>query len=117
LLVNIFIQRLNKTSGKNIKGLSKNAMELFMNYTWPGNVRELKNPIEFAFVTTGGSYIQMEHIPQKIASSKNPKNQNSLNSPIDFNGGLVNDSYSNSNALNEKDQLLLALKKTATSDV
>jgi len=108
LLVNIFIQRLNNTSGKNIKGLSQRSMELFMDYAWPGNVRELKNAMEFAFVTTDGSYIELGHLPKKITSYENINNLNSLNSPIDFSSAIVNDST----ALNEKDQLLIALKKT-----
>jgi len=63
LLVNAFMQRLNENTGKDIKGLSHDAMELFMDYTWPGNVRELKNAMEFAFVTTDGFSIKLEHLP------------------------------------------------------
>ncbi|NLV16828.1 MAG: sigma 54-interacting transcriptional regulator [Syntrophomonadaceae bacterium] len=47
-LVNHFIKCTGPKLGKQIKGISDNAMELLMNYTWPGNVRELNNVIERA---------------------------------------------------------------------
>ena len=112
LLVNTFIQRLNKNTGKSIKGLDHDAMELFMDYSWPGNVRELKNAMEFAFVTTDGSYILLDHLPKKITSRGNMNNLNSFHSSIDFKNSLINDSHDNSTASNEKEQLLRALKQT-----
>ena len=108
LLVNTFIQRLNKNIGKSIKGLSHDAMELFMDYTWPGNVRELKNAMEFAFVTTEGSSIQLEHLPKKITSPQKTNYKKLLGSSIDFEESLVNDST----VSDEKNELLKALQKT-----
>ena len=46
LLVEAIMGDLIKRTGKPITGLSKSAMELFLNYSWTGNVRELKNSIE-----------------------------------------------------------------------
>ena len=105
LLVNVFMQRLNANTGKNIKGLSHDAMELFMDYTWPGNVRELKNAMEFAFVTTDGFSIQLEHLPLKITS---PQNTN-LKGPLQSHSNVVDGSMIDSN---EKDQLIEALRTT-----
>jgi two-component system, NtrC family, response regulator HydG len=70
LLINVFIDRLNIKTHKAIKGLSHDAMEIFMEYHWPGNIRELKNAIEYAFVITQGPTIQLEHLPKKIASAQ-----------------------------------------------
>ncbi|MCD4722800.1 MAG: sigma 54-interacting transcriptional regulator [Desulfobacula sp.] len=72
LLINSFIYRLNMTTGKTINGLSHDAMELFMDYLWPGNIRELKNAMEYAFVTTEGSTIHLEHLPKKISTAIPP---------------------------------------------
>jgi len=69
LLVETFIRRLRKVSGKPITGFSPEAMELFMNYHWPGNVRELKGILEYAFVIAEGGVLQPEHLPGKMALS------------------------------------------------
>lgn len=66
LLVTSFLNRLNKKTGKAIRGLDKAAMELFMGYHWPGNIRELKNAMEYAFVVTEGTSITVDHLPNKI---------------------------------------------------
>lgn len=108
LLLNTFIQRLNKNIGKNIMGLSNDAMELFMDYTWPGNVRELKNAMEFAFVTTDGSYIRLEHLPKKITNCQNTDT-------ISIPQSLINksdDMHGSAKSLSAKKQLLDALKTT-----
>ncbi|MGH7791262.1 MAG: sigma-54 interaction domain-containing protein, partial [Thermodesulfobacteriota bacterium] len=49
-LVNFFLSKFAKKLGKKIDGVSKNTMDLLMNYVWPGNIRELQNVIERAIV-------------------------------------------------------------------
>jgi PAS domain S-box-containing protein len=46
LLVEYFIDRYARKAGKNIKRVSKKALELLQSYPWPGNIRELQNVIE-----------------------------------------------------------------------
>lgn len=46
LYVNHFIKISNIQYGKNVEGLSRTMMDIFMNYQWNGNVRELKHIIE-----------------------------------------------------------------------
>ena len=58
-------------SGKDIQGISKDAMETLMSYSWPGNVRELKSAFEYAFVTCHDSMIQPAHFPSNL--TKNDK--------------------------------------------
>ena len=50
LLALHFIQRFSREMGKNVKGLSTDALNLLETYNWPGNVRELKNVMERAVV-------------------------------------------------------------------
>ena len=50
LLVSEFIRRLQKKTGKPIRGLTRSAMERFMVYPWPGNVREFKSALDYAFI-------------------------------------------------------------------
>ncbi|MCP3923217.1 MAG: PAS domain S-box protein [Desulfobacterales bacterium] len=100
LLTSHFIQHLKKETGKQIKGLSNSAMELFMDYNWPGNVRELKNALEYAFVTAGNSVIELEHLPRKVTSNLK------LKADSDF-------LESNENVyVDEKSELINALKRT-----
>lgn len=55
LLVNHFVGRLNRKTGKNIKLIPKTAMDKLMKYHWPGNIRELSNVVERAHVLSEGS--------------------------------------------------------------
>ncbi|MBW2635316.1 MAG: winged helix-turn-helix transcriptional regulator, partial [Deltaproteobacteria bacterium] len=49
-----------------IKGLSQEAMRMFMDYSWPGNVRELENAIEHAFVLCNQDQIGPPDLPIEI---------------------------------------------------
>lgn len=46
LYSNFFLKAYNKQYNKEVEGLSKAMMDIFMNYKWKGNVRELKHIIE-----------------------------------------------------------------------
>ncbi|MDD9303056.1 MAG: hypothetical protein HUK40_12250 [Desulfobacter sp.] len=100
LLISSFIRRLNITTGKNISGVSRDAMEAIMDYHWPGNIRELKNAMEYSFVTTEGSAIQPEHLPKQISTFKR-RAPSSIKT--ETNGKILPD---------EKAQLIQALKQT-----
>lgn len=66
LLVQYFIQRLRRATGKPISGLTRDAMQQFMDYSWPGNIRELKSALEYAFVIAESGQIDAEHLPVQI---------------------------------------------------
>ncbi len=68
LLCEIFMQKLNASTGKQIARLSHEAKHCFMDYCWPGNVRELENAIEHAFVTCGADTIELDDLPIEIRS-------------------------------------------------
>jgi formate hydrogenlyase transcriptional activator len=50
LLVEYFVGRFAKGAGKNIRHISKHALEQLKDYHWPGNIRELQNVVERAVV-------------------------------------------------------------------
>src|SRR4030043_15271 len=50
LLAYHFLDRFSRDAKKEIKGISKKAMKLILEYHWPGNVRELENEIERAVI-------------------------------------------------------------------
>ncbi|NNJ51575.1 MAG: sigma 54-interacting transcriptional regulator, partial [Ignavibacteriaceae bacterium] len=66
LLIDHFIDRLNRYYNKNIIGVSPSALEIFNKYLWPGNVRELENAIEHSFVLTRGALIESHSLPPEI---------------------------------------------------
>ncbi len=46
ILVDEFIRQFNEENHRKVRGITRGAMELLMQYPWPGNVRELRNLIE-----------------------------------------------------------------------
>ncbi len=66
LIAQSFIRRNATGSGKNIIGLTPEALEKLIAYDWPGNVRELRNAIEYAFVLCRSGAIAPNHLPPKI---------------------------------------------------
>ncbi|NIR25626.1 MAG: sigma-54-dependent Fis family transcriptional regulator, partial [Gammaproteobacteria bacterium] len=64
LMVDYFIEKLNRKLGKNISSVSNDVMRLFLEYSWPGNVRELENAIEYACVLASGDVITRDNLPR-----------------------------------------------------
>jgi formate hydrogenlyase transcriptional activator len=50
LLVEYFIDRFGKKTGKKFRAIDKRTLKLFQAYGWPGNIRELQNVIERAVI-------------------------------------------------------------------
>ncbi len=69
LLVEHFVSHMNRVKGKNIEGLSNDALSAFMEHDWPGNIRELENAIEHAFILCPGGLIERRHLPEQFRSS------------------------------------------------
>ncbi len=66
LLVEHFIEKLNSLRGRNIAGVSQEAIADLMSYDWPGNIRELENAIEYAFILCREGLIQPAHLPEHL---------------------------------------------------
>ena len=62
LLCKHFLHRFNKILGKEVKGLTPDAMAQLLGYHWPGNVRELENVLERAMVIADDSQLLAEHL-------------------------------------------------------
>ena len=65
-LVEHFISRFNRETGKRIIGLTHDAALTVMDYCWPGNIRELENAVEHAFVTCQEERIDLFDLPIEI---------------------------------------------------
>ncbi|MFH2009503.1 MAG: sigma 54-interacting transcriptional regulator [bacterium] len=68
LLVDHFVGMLTASTGKPIRGLTRDALQLLGTYSYPGNVRELRNILERAFVICHGELIDVDHLPQEVLS-------------------------------------------------
>lgn len=68
LLVDYFVDRLNKLQKKRVRGVDEQAMACLMAYDYSGNIRELENLIERAFVLCHRGYIEPCHLPQGLCS-------------------------------------------------
>jgi len=66
LLINAFIEKFSLTSGKEISGMTPEAMGVLLNYSWPGNIRELQNAVEHAVLLSPGGTIDLKHLPSDI---------------------------------------------------
>ncbi len=66
LLVNHFVQRLARETGKDVRGISAEALALLEQQRWPGNIRELQNAIERAIVLGTGPTLDVDALPTEL---------------------------------------------------
>jgi len=80
VIVQNFIEINTTKGGKEISGLTPEAMEALLNYSWPGNVRELRNTIEYASVLCPGGWIEKGHLPPRITRDNKITSSNTRSS-------------------------------------
>lgn len=68
LLVENFLEKSYKISGKAKKEFSREALKKLTEYNWPGNVRELENIVERCVVVTPKNIIDINDLPLNIIS-------------------------------------------------
>ena len=66
LLVSHFLQHYAKENGREIEGITPDAMDLMTSYPWPGNVRELRNVIERMVVLSRGPKLTVRELPPAL---------------------------------------------------
>jgi two-component system response regulator PilR (NtrC family) len=69
MLAEYFLEKHCKEQGKELKGISQEAMSVLEQYRFPGNVRELENIIERAVALERTGVILLESLPQKIVQA------------------------------------------------
>lgn len=69
-LVRHFIGVFNHLYNKEVKGISREAEEFFLNYRWPGNIRELKNTIKSIIPFKRNDIIEMNDLSHSILGGK-----------------------------------------------
>ena len=69
-LVSSFIQKFNDEKEYGIKGISREAMQILLNYQWPGNVRELENALESAMALAASDVIEATYLPSFLLMTR-----------------------------------------------
>ena len=73
LLVAHFLQKFGKALGKDVRGVSQEALALLEQYHWPGNIRELENVVERALVLGTGEVLTGESLPESVRRQREPR--------------------------------------------
>jgi len=102
-LVDHFIKKYAKENQKDIKGISREAIDQLIKYQYPGNVRELENIIERAVVMCRDEYISQHDLPIQTQLV----NEKSILDPYNFEEG-----YEKKVRAFEKEMIRKALEHT-----
>ena len=81
------IQKINDDYGKNVEGITKEAIDILKRYDWPGNVRELENILGRAiiFMDHNDNFIDTHHLPNLTAKKvTTSKDENLINNDKDL---------------------------------
>ena len=103
LLCQYFIQQLNETLHRRVKGIAPAAMVSLLQHSWPGNVRELENAIERAMVLTEGDILDEDSFSYSSLGTPHPSHL-----PHGFEGH----SLKVAQRILEKEMIIKALKAT-----
>ncbi|MFQ5354306.1 MAG: sigma-54 dependent transcriptional regulator [Thermodesulfobacteriota bacterium] len=66
LLFRDFLSEFTARTGKEVRGISREAQEILLSHDWPGNVRELRNTVERAAMLTADAFIRPENLSMRI---------------------------------------------------
>jgi len=80
-LVAHFVQKFNKELGKNVRGVTPEAMAVLERYHWPGNIRELENALERASVLGTGEMVGVDSLPEPVRRGRPPREPDVLDLP------------------------------------
>ena len=83
LLVAHFLQKFSKELGKDVRGVTPEAMTVLERYRWPGNIRELENVLERAIVLGAGDMLDIDALPESVRRERPVKGLDSVDLPED----------------------------------
>lgn len=62
-LIDLFIKKYNRRENKQVKAISRDALNALMKYPFPGNIRELENSIECSLVLATSDFLGLDDLP------------------------------------------------------
>jgi DNA-binding NtrC family response regulator len=72
-LVSTFMNKMNEEKGYLVTKITREAMQMLLNYSWPGNVRELENTVESAMALSEKDLIEPKFLPAFLLFSQTQK--------------------------------------------
>ncbi len=121
-LISHFLKEFNLKNGRDVQGVTNDAMIIIREHAWPGNVRELKNMVERLVVLKGEGDIGPLDLPEKLrrksSHSELPSMEISedginLNTAVtEFEKALILESLQKTNWVKNQAAKLLRLNRT-----
>jgi DNA-binding NtrC family response regulator len=65
-LANHFVAKYSRELGRDVRGISRDALRLLAGYDWRGNIRELSNAIERSVIFASGAEITPADLPDAV---------------------------------------------------
>ncbi len=62
-LIWFFVNQYAPETGRQIRGIERETLDLFEQYSWPGNIRQLRNVVRTALILGEGSLLSITRIP------------------------------------------------------
>ncbi len=72
LLANHALTKFGHLAEGRVKEISRETMEVLLDYSWPGNVRQLESAIERAILLCEGETIMPRDLPEEVLSRRTP---------------------------------------------
>jgi two-component system nitrogen regulation response regulator GlnG len=66
LLIGHYLRRFNRELGKDVQGLSPEALAILHHHPWPGNVRELQSVLKQALLQAAGPVLLPDFLPASV---------------------------------------------------
>ncbi len=120
-LVDYFIERFAKDSGKTLAGITPAALQLLTDFHWPGNVRELENIIERAVALSVGTVIDVVDIRLDVSPAISTASAGTGSTPFppegmtleQFEDEIIRESLRRANGNKSQAARLLGLSRNA----
>lgn len=81
LLIEHFVMRFSRELGKEITGVSPEAMDLLRRHRWPGNVRELQSVLRKTILMATGPVLVPNFLPEEVQASATSAERRSPDDP------------------------------------
>ena len=82
-LVEVLLQRAAKNLGKQVSGVSHEAMQKLVSAPWKGNIRELDNALQRAVILSEGPLLQVGDFPPDLLVREDPFVIEDLNAALE----------------------------------
>jgi DNA-binding NtrC family response regulator len=80
-LIAHFIQKFSRDLGKDVRGVTPEAMAALERYHWPGNIRELENALERAMVLGAGEMLGIDSLPLTVRRERPAREPETVDLP------------------------------------